>query len=120
MLASAPAASGDHIPKTGKRINVFVPPSTFPSNTPFWIGSAIGTSLDNKLTILDPRTRIELYVDGESKPMLTDISFTADTATKLNLANFRFGLPLGVHHFEQLVYLEGVFQFSSTADITFV
>ena len=35
--------------------------------------------------------------------MLTDISFTADIATKLNLTNFRFCLPWGVHHFEQEV-----------------
>ena len=35
--------------------------------------------------------------------MLTDISFTAGSATHLNLPNFRFGLPSGVHHFEQQV-----------------
>jgi hypothetical protein len=116
-------------PRTGERINLFVPPATMPANMAFWFGHGWcteETDEDPILVALDPESRVEFTIDGVPVVTATDIEFDGTTelgdpcvVEKINYHNARFGLPDGLHAVSGCWFLLGELQFCREAEITF-
>ena len=121
----AVSAGAHGIPTTGDQItlgNCVASPctSTYAANEPFFVRQGFvtnGTDEDRR-SLLDPRTRFELTVDGERVPAALDLDLNADPPSKLYITNFRFGMT-GTHTLEGCWYSDGELQFCGTRSITF-
>lgn len=124
LLASAPAAANS-IPRTGDRLNLFVPPATAPADTPFWVGHGFATEPPElPAAIADGSAWFELYVDGAAVSLRKDVDFLGGASVEsVNIGwfhNFADGLPSGSHHFEGRWYVYGgVLQLQLEADVLF-
>jgi hypothetical protein len=120
-IAAAPAGA-NNVPTTGTRILLGLPcsvtpcVSTFPANEPFFIAS--GFVNEPRDVLVDPRTRFDLFVDGEAVQSTVDLDLNAAEPSKFNLSNFRFGLT-GVHVFVGCWYYEGLFVTCAQRTVTF-
>jgi hypothetical protein len=97
-----------------------------PAGAPFWIGYGFVPEPDDEDEAeaewaLDRETRFELEVDGEAVSLVTDLRIEdGRTVSKLSVADFRSGLPLGWHRFSGRWYEAGGLVLTSDRSIEFV
>lgn len=115
-------------PRTGTRVNIFpgsATPTVLPAGAPFWIGYGFVPEPDEEEAepewALDQETRFELEVDGAPVSLVTDLRIEdGRTVSKLSVADFRAGLPLGWHRFSARWYEAGALVLTSDRSIQFV
>src|SRR5438067_918688 len=101
--AAAPPTTGTHI----GLMPGLTGPLVYPADTPFFVEHGFGCGPDQAAVdahtdnCLDPQTRFTVSVDGRQMPSTTvlDVDAGGTMQSKLNLTNFRFGLPAGQHVF---------------------
>jgi hypothetical protein len=127
FVVLSPQATGTG-PRTGTRLNIFpgsATPAVLPARAPFWIGYGFvpepEEAEEEREWALDRETRFELDVDGEPVPLVTDLRIDdGRTVSKLSVADFRAGLPLGWHRFSGRWYEAGALVLTSDRSIEFV
>ena len=131
FVVLSPLATGIG-PRTGTRLNIFpgsATPAVLPAGAPFWIGYGFVPEPDEADAeaeaeakwALDRETRFELEVDGEAVALVTDLRIEdGRTVSKLSVADFRSGLPLGWHRFSGRWYEAGALVLTSDRSIEFV
>jgi hypothetical protein len=112
----------------GSRLNIFpgtASPSLLPAGAPFWVGygfvpepsDADGTAEWDR----DEETRFELVVDGAPVALDTDLTIEhGRTVSKISVATFPVGLPVGWHRFSGRWYEAGALVLTSERSIEFV
>jgi hypothetical protein len=107
LLAVAGTASANDVARTGEEISLYAPPSTHPAGAPFFVAQSF--SCENAFPCLDPTTRFVLSVDGDETYSILDLELDHGVpASKVDVSNFRFGLPAGLHTFHGERYVQGV------------
>ena len=127
FVVLSPLATGIG-PRTGTRLNIFpgsATPAVLPAGAAFWIGYGFVPEPDEGEPepewALDRETRFELEVDGEAVALVTDLRIEdGRTVSKLSVADFRSGLPLGWHRFSGRWYEAGALVLTSDRSIEFV
>jgi hypothetical protein len=106
LLVAASPVAANSTPTTGTRISLFVPPATFPADTPFYIehGSACESPAgdvagDAAADCMKADTHFDLYLDGTLQPSTVDVENSPTGWVKLNLTNYPAGLTAGRHTF---------------------
>ena len=97
-VAVSPVAANSQ-PTTGTRISLFDAPRTFPADAPFYIehGSVCDPLAgDTAADCMAADTHFDLYLDGSLQPSTVDIENASTGWAKLNLTNYRAGLPAGI------------------------
>jgi hypothetical protein len=109
VFAVVPAADANSVPTTGTRIALFIPPATFPANTPFYIeqGFACQAIVGEPDYVGDCMTASTPSIFG-----LTERS-SHPPSTSTN------GLPAGSHTFVGVFVFDGVVTQTVTATIVF-
>ena len=127
----AQAASANNVPREGTRINLFPGfegPTTYPAGTPFFVSHGWGCgsvpAVDSALAndgCLKPTSTFKLFVDGMEVPSITDLEIGAGGLIigKVQVSNFRHGLPAGVHVLEGQWWLDGATVLNSVVSVTF-
>jgi hypothetical protein len=110
------------------RLNIFpgsATPAVLPAGVAFWIG--YGFVPEPSETDLadgwarDEETRFELELDGEPVTLATDLTVEGGrTVSKLSIADFHAGLPVGWHRFSGRWYEAGTLALTSERSIEFV
>lgn len=99
LVVAAPATADNPKVPTGTRISLFVPPPTFPANTPFYVahgtGCSLGTGLVGSCDV--GGWNFSLYVDGVLQPSAVVVWVADGTLERFWLTNFPSGLPAGEH-----------------------
>lgn len=127
FVVLSPQATGI-APRTGTRLNIFpgsATPAVLQAGAPFWIGYGFvpePSDGDGKSEwALDRKTRFELEVDGEPVALVTDLRIEdGHTVSKLGVADFRSGLPVGWHRFSGRWYEAGALVLTSERSIEVV
>jgi hypothetical protein len=118
-------ASANSMPTTGPRIGLFVPPATYPANTPFYVEHGFTCYFGKGMSdCANAGTYFVLYVDGVRQPSQVDVDrLVADDGTpivrKANLTNFAQGLSPGWHTLTGVFYYDGALNQVVTASILF-
>ena len=123
-FAAAPVSSANDVPTTGTRIALFVPPATFPANTPFYIEhgfacESIPGEPDFVGDCMNASTHFDLWLDGAAQPSTVDIDNEPGAYLKRNLTNYPEGLPTGTHTFAGVFVFDGVVTQTVTVTIVF-
>jgi hypothetical protein len=127
FVVLSPAVS-DAVENAGTRVNIFpgsVTQSVLPAGEPFWIGYGFvpePSDADPEARwASDDETRFELLLDGEPVPLATDLRVeNGRTVSKLSVARFRSGLPLGWHRLSGRWYEGGALVLTNDRSIEFV
>jgi hypothetical protein len=124
VFAAAPAADANSVPTTGTRIALFIPPATFPADTPFYIEQgfecqAIVGEPDYAGDCMTASTHFDLWLDGAQQPSTVDIDNAPGAYLKRDLTNYPNGLPAGSHTFVGVFVFDGVVTQTVTATIVF-
>jgi hypothetical protein len=127
FVVLSPLATGIG-PRTGTRLNIFpgsATPAVLQAGAPFWVGYGFVPEPDEAEAeaewALDRETRFELEVDGEAVALVTDLRIEdGRTVSKLSVADFRYGLPLGWHRFSARWYEAGALVLTSDRSIEFI
>jgi hypothetical protein len=123
MLVVAAPAAADNSPKvpTGTRINLFVPPTTFVANTPFYVaqgtGCPLGTGIVGSCDV--GGWTFSLYVDGVLQPSAVVVWIVDGTLERYWLTNFPGGLPAGEHTLFGVWTQGSSYVFTRSVTITF-
>ena len=112
VFAFAATASATHLPTTGtpiRLLNSAVTPTTLLANTPFFVRHGLLCLPEERALCMDSTTAFRLYVDGQRVHTALDFELNLacpagvipadECSSRLNVANFRFGLPAGQHSF---------------------
>jgi hypothetical protein len=121
LVAAAPATANSK-PTTGSRIGLYVPPTTFPANTPFYVKHGFACDIGDARCIstqINGTSNFALYVDGVLQPSSVDVDAGGGGISKWNLTNFPSGLPAGDHTFVGIWSIRGVVSQTLSATITF-
>ena len=128
-LVGVRAANANNVPREGSRINLFpgfVGPTTYPSRTPFFVNHGWGCGLHASEAARDgdclrPTTTFRLFVDGREVPSITDLEVGPGgiVQAKIQVFNFRRGLPAGVHVLDAQWWLDGSLALHSVVPVTF-
>jgi hypothetical protein len=124
VFAAVPAADANSVPTTGTQISLFVPPTTFLANTPFYIdqGFACQTIVGEPDYVGDcmtASTYFDLWLDGAQQPSTVDVDNAPGAYLKRDLTNYPNGLPAGSHTFVGVFVFDGVVTQTVTATIVF-
>lgn len=121
-------------PVVGPRLNLYPgyeTTATFPAGTPFHLGNGFGTgpisagnfgqvrSSPGAQEVMSGQTHVDFSLDGKNVPTFTNLFSESDGITKFSCANFRQGLPAGVHVFHIEFWDMGVLVLENTWPITF-
>ena len=106
--------------EVGPRIALFGAPASFPAETPFHVTQGFTCEL-GKAACLSGFTHFDLSVDGQPMSSATDLVFGDDGTllAKLDLTNFRDGLPAGTHTLSAQWYYLGALEQTQTVVIDF-
>jgi len=123
-----PARAREETSRSGDQLNIFpgsATPSVMTAGAPFWIGYGFvpePTDADPEGTwARDEETRFELLVDGCSLSLDTEMTIVdGRTVSKLSVAAFPSGLPVGWHRFSGRWYEAGSLVLTSERSIEFV
>jgi hypothetical protein len=123
-----PAATAGDLPRPGNRLNIFpgsATPAVLPAGAPFWIGYGFvpepSDADEAAHWALDEATRFELLLDGEPVTLDTDLTIEGGrTVSKLSVAAFAGGLPVGWHRFSGRWYEAGALVLTSERSVEFV
>ena len=129
-LVGVRAANANNIPREGSRINLFpgfVGPTTYPSSTPFFVSHGWGCGAVQAAEAvkdggcLEANTTFKLFVDGREVPSITDLDVGPGgiVQAKIQVFNFRRGLPAGVHVLDAQWWLDGELALHSVVTVTF-
>ena len=102
LVVAAPPVAANSTPTTGARISLFVPPATFPADTPFYVehGSGCDPAVgDTAAECMNSDTHFDLYLDGALQPSKVDVENSPTGWVRLNLTNYPAGLTAGRHTF---------------------
>jgi hypothetical protein len=121
-------ATAEDPSRPGDRLNIFpgsAAPAVLSAGSPFWIGYGFvpepSESDPDDHWASDEETRFELLVDGERVSLETDVTVEGGrTVSKLSIANFSSGLPVGWHRFSGRWYEAGALVLTSERSIEFV
>jgi hypothetical protein len=106
-LVAVLSATGHGKPKTGTRIALDNPPTTFAAGAPFYMEQSFACDLGGAKCVaqeISSNGNFDLYVDGVQQPSRVDVEVRDDVITMLHLANFASGLPAGTHRFVEVWY----------------
>jgi len=129
-LVGVRAVNANNIPREGTRINLFpglIGPTTYPSTTPFFVSHGWGCNAQAADAARDdggclkPTTTFRLFVDGKEVPSITDLEVGPGgiVQAKIQVFNFRHGLPAGVHVLDAQWWLDGSLALHSVVPVTF-
>ncbi len=121
MLVVAAPATADSKTPTGTRIGLYVPPTTFPANTPFYVQHGFGcpTGTNSVGGCQFGTGTFSLYVDGVLQPSTIVVTEGGGGVAKWWLTNFPNGLPTGDHTLVGVWTVSGAVFQTLSATITF-
>ena len=123
-----PAAAAGDLQRPGDRLNIFpgsATPAVLAAGAPFWIGYGFvpepsEADLEAQWA-RDEETRFELLLDGNRVSLDTDVTIeNGRTVSKLSIAGFPGGLPVGWHRFSGRWYEAGALVLTSERSVEFV
>jgi hypothetical protein len=128
-LAALPA-SANNVPRTGDKIGLLCvafgtcpAEQSYPAGTPFFVAHGYCEFPDLWKSLVDPGTRFELEIDGQSIHTITDLELglgrDPEGVCKMNVANMRFGLPAGRHSLVGRWYAAGQLQIVAVKTVAF-
>jgi len=121
LVVAAPATASSK-PTTGSRIGLFVPPTTFAANAPFYVRHGFSCAVGDAgciSTEINGTSGFTLYVDGVLQGSGLEVDVGDGAITKWHLTNFPDGLPAGVHTLTGVWNVNGTVTQTLTATIAF-
>ena len=123
-----PAAAAGDLSRPGTRLNIFpgsATPALLTAGVPFWIGYGFvpePSEADPEAQwARDEETRFELLLDGNRVSLDTDVTVeNGRTLSKVSIAGFPSGLPVGWHRFSGRWYEAGALVLTSERSVEFV
>ena len=122
VLVLAIPATAHNTQPTGPRIGLFVPPATFPANTPFHVEHGFSCALGDGGCLgsqISSHSNFKLYVDSVLQPATVERTRFDGGLSKLYLTNFAAGLPAGTHTFVGVWSTNGAVTLTAEAVVAF-